>query len=93
MKIRNFSGAITAIVFTLASAAVGKAAAGIQVSSSFVALGKAFRHPVKTGKALPGGMKRMFKSVKYDAQSLGSTGKAVVDEQAQGGLAGDRRGQ
>jgi hypothetical protein len=67
------------------SASVGTSAAAKQVGSSFVSLGKAFRHPVKTGKALPGGVKRMFKSVKYDAKSLNSTGKAVVDERAQGG--------
>jgi hypothetical protein len=32
-------------------------------------------------------MKRMWKSVKYDAKSLSSTGKAVADEKAQGGAA------
>jgi hypothetical protein len=67
------------------NASVGTSAAAKQVGKSFVSLGKAFRHPVKTGKALPGGVKRMFKSVKYDVQSLSSTGKAVTDERSQGG--------
>jgi len=67
------------------NASVGASAARKQVSSSLVSLGKAFSHPVKTGKAIPGGVKRMFKSVKYDMNSLKSTGKAVVDERAQGG--------
>lgn len=69
------------------SATVGTKAAGRAVTSSFRSLGKAFAHPIKTTKALPGGIKRMFKSVKYDAQDLGSAGKAVVKEQRSGGPA------
>ena len=68
-------------------AAVGTSVAAKQIGSSVVSLGRAFRHPVRAGKALPGGMKRLFKSVKYDAQSLSTTGKAVADERAQGGPA------
>jgi len=76
------------------SSAVGAAAAGKQVGSSIVALGKAFRHPIKTGKSLPGGMKRLFKSVKYDAQSVGSTGKAVAEgEKSNAKLAGATLGR
>ena len=69
------------------SAAVGTSAAGKQIGKSLVSLGRAFRHPVKTVKGVPDGVKRMFKSVKYDVQYLGSTGKAVVEERAQGGPA------
>jgi hypothetical protein len=69
------------------NAAVGTTAAARQMGKSVVSLGKAFAHPVKTGKALPGGVKRLFKSVKYDVESLSSTGKAVADEKAQGGPA------
>jgi hypothetical protein len=67
------------------SAVVGASAAANQIGSSVVSLGKAFRHPVQVGKALPGGVKRLFKSVKYDVASVSSTGKTVVDEKAQGG--------
>jgi hypothetical protein len=67
------------------NATVGTSAAAKQVGKSFVSLGKAFKHPVETGKALPGGVKRMFKSVKDDVKSLSSTGKTIVDERAQGG--------
>ena len=67
------------------NATVGTSAAANQVGQSFASLGKAFRHPVKTGKALPNGVKRMFKSVNYGVKSLSSTGKTVVDERAQGG--------
>ena len=67
------------------NAAVGTSAAAKQMGRSLVSLGKAFKHPVKTSKAIPGGVKRMFKSIKYDAKSLSSTGKAVADERAQGG--------
>ena len=69
------------------NAAVGTSAAAKQMGRSLVSLGKAFKHPVKTSKAIPGGVKRMFKSVKYDAQSLGSAGKTIADERAQGGPA------
>jgi DNA-binding transcriptional regulator YhcF (GntR family) len=69
------------------NAAVGTSAAAKQMGRSLTSLGQAFRHPVQTGKALPGGVKRMFKSVKYDAQSLRSTGKTVADEKKKGGPA------
>jgi hypothetical protein len=68
-------------------AAAGTSAAVKQMGSSVVSLGKAFRHPVKTGKALPGGLKRLFRSVKYDAQSVAATSKVIAEEQAQGGPA------
>jgi hypothetical protein len=67
------------------STVVGASAGAKQLGSSVVSLGKAFRHPVKVGKALPGGVKRLFKSVKYDVASVSSTGKSVTDEKAQGG--------
>ena len=60
------------------NATVGTSAAAEQVGKSFASLGKAFRHPVETGKALPGGVKRLFRSVKDDVKSLSSTGKTVV---------------
>jgi hypothetical protein len=67
------------------NAAVGSSAAANQVGESCASQGKALRHPGKTGKALPSGVKRMFKSVKSGAKSLSSAGKTVVDERAQGG--------
>jgi hypothetical protein len=69
------------------SASVGTAAATKALGSSLVSVGTAFRHPVATTKALPGGLKRMFKSIKYDVQSISATGKAVAEENAQGGPA------
>ena len=64
------------------SAAVGTTAAAKQVGSSFRALGSAFRHPVATGKGVPGGVKRLFRSAKYDVDEVSKAGNSVKQSEA-----------
>jgi len=59
------------------SASAGTAAAARQMGSSFKAMGSAFRHPVKTAQGVPEGVKRLFKSTKYDVNEVAKTGKAA----------------
>lgn len=74
-----------AMLKEISSSSVGIQSAKSQVTSSFRSMGQAFRHPVKTGKSVPGGVKRLFKSVKYDVGDVATAGKAVAEEKEQGG--------
>jgi hypothetical protein len=69
----------------ISSTSVGTAAAAKQVGSSIKSLGTAFRHPVKTAQGVPEGVKRLFKSTKYDIDEVAKTGKAA--KQSAGGNA------
>ena len=65
------------------SASVGGAAVARQAGRSIKSVGSAFRHPVNTARGVPQGMKRLFKSAKYDVDEVAKAGKSA--QQSAGG--------
>ena len=63
----------------------GAVAAGDAATESFKNLGKAIAHPVRTTKGLYGGIKRMFRSTKWDAQEVSEDVSDAAKQQKAGG--------
>ena len=67
------------------SAGVAVRAAGDEAAKSVISLGKAIAHPVDTAKGIPGGIRRMFKSIRRDRAELVKAGKDAAVERDAGG--------